>query len=284
VIALIGFVSGVVYGGSDFLGGLASKRMSPLLVTVLGNAVAAVAVLVALLLTPHTWSTGAVVAGMIAGVGGALGTAGLYACLAMGPMSVLSPTVAALYAAVPAVVGIALGERFGPVGYVALVVVFLAGLLLAATPESSGARLRPRALLLAAGSGLGFALYIIAMDRAPEGAGFTTLLTELLTGIVLFSVVLAVRRIGGARGLGAGLRDRRTMLQALGAGALAAVANLLLVWGLQLGDLAVMSVLNSLYPLGTVLLAIVILRERLTLLQGVGIALALGGAVVLGLS
>ena len=57
--------------------------------------------------------------------------------------------------------------------------------------------------------------------------------------------------------------------------------NILLVIGLHLGDLAVMGVLNSLYPLGTVLLAIAVLREQLTLLQGIGIVLAIAGAVTL---
>jgi drug/metabolite transporter (DMT)-like permease len=78
-----------------------------------------------------------------------------------------------------------------------------------------------------------------------------------------------------------GLRDRKAMLLAIGAGALLVTGNILLVVGLHLGDLAVMGVLTSLYPLGTVLLAIVVLRERLTVPQGIGIALALAGAVVL---
>ena len=65
------------------------------------------------------------------------------------------------------------------------------------------------------------------------------------------------------------------------AGALLVAGNIMLVVGLHLGDLAVMAVLNSLYPLGTVLLAMVLLRERLTLLQGIGIGLALASAITL---
>jgi drug/metabolite transporter (DMT)-like permease len=72
--------------------------------------------------------------------------------------------------------------------------------------------------------------------------------------------------------------------QALLAGALLVVANILLVIGLHLGELAIMGVLNALYPLGTVLLALIVLRERLSRLQLAGIALALAASVVLALA
>ncbi len=71
------------------------------------------------------------------------------------------------------------------------------------------------------------------------------------------------------------------MWLAIGAGALLVTGNILLVVGLHLGDLAVMSVLTSLYPLGTVLLAITILRERLTVVQVIGIVLAIAGVIAL---
>jgi drug/metabolite transporter (DMT)-like permease len=73
------------------------------------------------------------------------------------------------------------------------------------------------------------------------------------------------------------------VLQALGAGLLLAVATILLVIGLHLGELAVMGVLNALYPLGTVLLALVVLRERLSAPQVLGILLALAASATLAL-
>jgi drug/metabolite transporter (DMT)-like permease len=284
MVAVLGFVSAVVYGASDFLGGLASRRMSALLASGLGFLVAVVVSAVAVVIEQPVWSADAVVLGAIAGVAGSVGTLALYACLAVGPMSVLSPGVAAIYAVLPAVVGILLGERFDPLGYAALVVVLIAGILLAATPES-GAAVRPsgRALVYAGIAGVAFAGYIIAIDRTPPESGLVPLLVDLFVGGVLFAGALAVRRIRNGPAELDGIRNRRAVLLALAAGALLVAGNIMLVVGLHLGDLAVMAVLNSLYPLGTVLLAIAILRERLTLLQVVGIALALAGSVTLAL-
>ena len=282
MVAILGFVSAVVYGASDFLGGLASRRMSALLASFIGFTVAFLVTCVAILIERPVWSVDAVVLGAVAGVAGSVGTAALYACLAVGPMSVLSPGVAAIYAVLPAVVGILLGERYPPLGYAALGVVVVAGVLLAATREAGGAR-RPsgRALFYAGTAGIGFAGYIIAIDATPAESGLVPLFVDLLAGGALFAVALVVRRIRNGPAELAAVRDRIAMRQALAAGVLLVTGNILLVVGLHLGDLAVMSVLNSLYPLGTVLLAIVILRERLTVLQGVGIALALAGAVTL---
>jgi drug/metabolite transporter (DMT)-like permease len=282
MVAILGFVSAVVYGASDFFGGLASRRMSALLASFLGFAVAFVVTAVAVAIERPVWSGEAVVLGAIAGIVGSIGTAALYACLAVGPMSVLSPGVAAIYAVLPAVVGILLGERFPPIGYAALVVVIVAGILLAASPESGKAS-RPsgRALLYAATAGVGFAAYIIAIDATPAESGLIPLFVDLISGGGLFAIALLVRRIRNGPGELAAIRDRTATLQALAAGALLVTGNILLVIGLHLGDLAVMGVLNSLYPLGTVILAIVLLKERLTPVQGIGIVLAIAGAVTL---
>jgi drug/metabolite transporter (DMT)-like permease len=126
-----------------------------------------------------------------------------------------------------------------------------------------------------------FAAYIIAIDATPVESGLVPLFIDLIAGGTLFAAALAWGRVRNGPGELRGLRDRTATLQAIAAGLLLVTGNILLVIGLHLGDLAVMGVLNSLYPLGTVLLAIVILRERLTVLQGIGIALAIAGAVTL---
>ncbi|WP_395641006.1 GRP family sugar transporter [Pseudolysinimonas sp.] len=282
-VAVLGFVSALLYGASDFLGGLASRRMTPLLASTLGFGVAIVVAGVAVLVTDPVWSREAVVLGIIAGACGAIGTWALYAALALGPMSILSPAVAAIYAIVPATVGIALGERFGVVGSIALVVVVVAGILLASSRDAERRRPSTRALLISLVSGLGFAGYIVAIDATPEESGFVPLFVDLLAGGVLFGAVLLLGRLrSGPREL-AGLRDRRAVALALGAGLLLVSGNLLLVAGLHLGDLATLAVLNSLYPLGTVALAVVVLRERPSRLQVLGIVLAFAGAVALAL-
>jgi drug/metabolite transporter (DMT)-like permease len=109
------------------------------------------------------------------------------------------------------------------------------------------------------------------------------LLVELATGLVIFVVALAVNRLRRGPAELAVLRERTVVGQALLGGLLLVVANILLVIGLHLGDLAVMGVLNALYPLGTIVLALVVLRERLGRLQIAGIVLALAASAVLAL-
>lgn len=281
MVAVLGLLSAVVYGASDFLGGLASRRMTPLLVSLVAFVVAIVFVIVGVLVTGPEWSTDAVVLGAIAGVSGAIGQWAFFACLAIGPMSVLSPAVATIYAIAPAVVGILMGERFPAVGYLALVAVVVAAVLLAVPRERDGARVSPRALLLGLVAGLGFAGYIVAIDRTPPESGLVPILIDYIVSISIFAVAVSVRRARRGPAELQGLRDRGALGLAVVSGVCIAVANIMLVIALHLGDLAIVGVLNSLYPLGTVLLALAVLRERLSVLQGVGILLALASSAVL---
>jgi len=287
MIALLGLSSALVYGASDFLGGLASRRITPLLVSFLSQLaallIAAVATFVS---TPH-WSTSAVVLGIVAGFAGGIGTWAFYASLAIGPMSVVSPGVAMIYAVVPAIVGFAIGERIAVLGYLALAAVIVAAVLLAVPRQRDPVRVTPRAVLLGSIAGLGFAGYIIAIDRTPTNSGLAPLFVDLIVATLLYGVVLVVNRVrrGAVEGPKewAGIRNRTGVMQAVFAGVLLAAGNILLVVGLHLGELAVMGVLNALYPLGTVILAFFVLRERLSVLQTIGIVLALAASAVLAL-
>jgi drug/metabolite transporter (DMT)-like permease len=283
MIALLGFSSALVYGFSDFFGGLGSRRISPLLVSFISQVVAILIATVAVLVTPEHWSASAVVLGLIAGIGGGIGTWAFFTSLAIGPMSVVSPGVAMIYAVVPAIVGIALGERIAPLGYVALVAVVIAAVLLAVPRQRDSVRLTPRAIVYGSIAGLGFAGYIIAIGRTPRDSGLVPLWCDLLMATVIYAVALVVNRIRRGPGELAGLRDRRAVGQSVLAGLLLVVGNILLVVGLHLGELAIMGVLNALYPLGTVILAFVVLKERLSVLQILGIMLALGASAVLAL-
>jgi drug/metabolite transporter (DMT)-like permease len=283
VIALLGLSSALIYGASDFLGGLASRRITPLLVSFLSQFAALLIAAVATLVSNPEWSTSVIVLGIVAGVAGGIGTWAFYASLAIGPMSVVSPGVAMIYAVVPAIVGFAIGERIAVLGYVALAAVVVAAVLLAVPRQRDPVRVTPRAVLLGSIAGLGFAGYIIAIDRTPADSGLAPLFVDLIVATLLYGVVLVVNRArrGGAEL--AGIRNRRGVAQAVLAGVLLAAGNILLVVGLHLGELAVMGVLNALYPLGTVILAFFVLRERLSVLQTVGIVLALGASAVLAL-
>jgi len=283
VIALLGLSSALIYGASDFLGGLASRRITPLLVSFLSQFAALLIAAVATVVSAPHWSTSVVVLGVVAGVAGGIGTWAFYASLAIGPMSVVSPGVAMIYAVVPAIVGFAIGERIAVLGYVALAAVVVAAVLLAVPRQRDPVRVTPRAVLLGSIAGLGFAGYIIAIDRTPADSGLAPLLVDLIVATLLYGTVLLVNRARRGSGELAGIRNRTGVAQAVLAGVLLAAGNILLVIGLHLGELAVMGVLNALYPLGTVILAFFVLRERLSVLQTVGIVLALGASAVLAL-
>jgi drug/metabolite transporter (DMT)-like permease len=283
MVAVLGLVSAVIFGASDFFGGLASRRMSPLLASGVGGVVSVTGAAIAVAIERPTWTLPDVLLSVGAGVLGGIGTWSFYAGLAIGPMSIVSPGVAMIYAAVPAIAGIALGERFSPLGYVALVVVVGAALLLAVPRQRDGGRLTPRAIVFGTVAGLSYGGYLVLLDRTSTASGLMPLLVELAVGLAIFAVALAVNRVRRGPAELAVLRERRVVVQAVLGGLLLVVANILLVIGLHLGDLAVMGVLNALYPLGTILLALALLRERLGPLQLLGIALALAASVVLAL-
>jgi uncharacterized membrane protein len=118
--AVLGTFAALVFGAADFIGGLASRRSHPVLVTatVAFSGLAALGVL--LPFVPGRWSSEAVFWGGLSGVAGSLAIALLYACLAIGPMSILSPLTAVISALVPLAFGLAGGEQLGEFGYVGL--------------------------------------------------------------------------------------------------------------------------------------------------------------------
>ena len=281
MIVILGLASAIIYGVSDFFGGLGARRIAPILVSLVSFVVAVVPSAIITPLMGAVWSAEAVWLGAIAGGAGAFAVWGFYSALAIGPMSVISPTVAAVAALLPAVVGIARGERFSPIGYVALAALVVAAVLLGVSREQSGGRLGVRAVVLAVLAGIGFGGYNVVIELTPTESGLVPLLVDLILGAVIFAVIVAIIRIRQGATFPVLSADRRGLWLAAAAGLLLAVANALLVWGLHQGELAIMGVLSALYPLGTVLLALVVLRERLSPVQIVGVALALVASVAL---
>ena len=268
---VLALLSSVLWGGSDFLGGVAAKRLRSLVVVGASQAIAlAVLVPLALLLADrpeHLW------AGPAAGAVGLVGLSAFYAALASGTMGVIAP-IAASGAAVPVVVGLARGES--PSGLqVAGIVVALLGVALASGPElSGGASPRPLALaVLSAGCFGGVAVLVAEGAKGGDGAFLTALLVmraTSVTAVLLAAVVLRTSVRVGAGDL--------PLLTGVGLGDVAANATFALAT--REGLLSVVSVLASLYPVITVLLARQVLHERLRPVQVLG---ALGTLAGVGL-
>lgn len=282
VSALLALLSSLLWGSADFLGGILSRRLPAVLVVACSQfagllAVAAVVLAAGALDAPTGYLPWAIAAGLT----GVIGLVSFYAALASGTMGVVSP-IAALGVVVPVVVGFAQGERPGTVQVVGIVVA-IAGVVLASGPELSGkAGVRPLVLAVVAAIGFGLALLFIA-----KGSRDSTLMTLLgmrvtsvtVLGLAVATIALRARRSGGPRG--PRLEPRDLALLAV-AGVADAAANLTFGWSSTRGLVSVAAVLGSLYPVATVLLARILLHERLGKAQTVGVAGALAGVVLIG--
>ena len=247
----LGFATAVCWGLADFLGGLLTRRLAlpvVLLVSQLAG-LSAIAVVVAVA-APQVPAAADVAPAVVAGACQLAGIAALYGALAIGTMSVISPISASGAAILPVVVGIATGER--PEGLqVAGMAAALTGAVMATrSPAESqrGAGSR-RALALGAIAALGFGGFYVGMDAAVDSADpFWALLAARATaGLVLAVVLLALRPE---------LEARRADLPALVLiGLLDIGANTCFTLGAETGLLSVVSVLASLYPVTTVVLA-----------------------------
>ena len=273
----------VIYGASDFFGGLAARGTSAVRVTLI-NSIAGLAVLVfASLVLPSRWGAPVLLWGVLAGVCGAVALVLLYACLALGPMSILSPILALVAAVIPITVGFVRGERLSGLGYLGLAIGLLAIVLICLVPGERAVRPSPRGLLMAVGAGVAIGGYLVFIDLTPPDSGPAPLLvTFVVTGIVM-SVALLGQRLA-RRGAPRPTITRVTVGFAVLCGLTDAAAAFLFLLALRMGELSIVSVLNALAPAGTIVLAAVVLRERIAPVQWMGLAVALVAAVLLALA
>jgi drug/metabolite transporter (DMT)-like permease len=231
-------------------------------------------------------------------VTGAAAISLLYASLALGPMSILSPLTAVVSALLPMLVGQLRGERFLLIGYVAIGLAFIAVVLVGFVPEKDAVRPSAKALAMAVGSGIMIGAFMIIIDLTPDDSGLVPLILNRAVNAAIMATVIGVlalvawrkcsrlrvrsSSLAAAGRSGAGWRG--AVLLAVTGGVIDAVANALLLLGLRIGDLTVMSVLTALYPAGTIILAAIVLRERIARIQIIGLVLTLAAAGMLALA
>jgi drug/metabolite transporter (DMT)-like permease len=284
---LIGVTGALIFGGADFIGGMAAKRISAVRVTALGGLSGFVVLGLALPQIGGPWSTKAALLGGISGVTGALAVMLLYACLAIGPMSILSPLTAVVSAVVPVLAGVVRGERLNALGSVAIGIALVAVVLVGFVPEKGAVRPSLKALSMALGAGTLIGVFLILIDMTPPDSGLVPLVVNrAVNATVMFGAVgvmlLWSRRRDAAPVPVAGWKPGLAL--AIAGGAIDATANALLLLGLRAGELTIQSVLTALYPAGTIILAAVVLKERIAPVQIVGLVLALVAAAMLALA
>jgi drug/metabolite transporter (DMT)-like permease len=262
-------VSGLVWGVGDFSGGKASQKADSLLVVVLSKAASVPLLGLYLVLLPAALRPGALAWGGAAGVLGVLGMFVFYRALAGGAMAVVAPISAVTTALLPLAVGLVSGERPGTLALAGAACAIAAIGLVSAASGGTGARVTGRLVGLSLLSGAGFGLFFTFLAHAGDDAGLWPIAGAHLAALVLGGPVLVHRlRSGSARPTGAPLR------WLLAAGVLDMTANALYLLAVRRGDLSIIAPIAALYPVSTVLLAMLVDRERMRPVQLAGLGLA----------
>ncbi len=279
---VLALASAIGYGGSDFAAGLASRSAPVIQITLLASAVSGVIVAAALPFAASPGPSAAALAwGFVAGLGGTLGAFALYLGFRHAAFSVAGPLSAVASAGFSVLAGLLYGERPTALALTGIVLALPAivgvsasaaaevGADAAEAPSHEAAGGRPAAgVVYGLVAGAFFALLFIGLDRAGSGSGLWPVAAaaagELAAALVAAAAVRSFALCGG-----------RARLLAVITGAAGAAGTILFFLATHQGFLAVTAVLTSLYPAVTIVLARVMLGERLT-------ALRLGGLVSAG--
>ena len=265
---LYGLSAAATWGAADFAGGVAAKRANEFKVVLVAHASSLIFV------TAMAWFSrepippfSAHLWGGLSGIAGGAGVACLYRALAIAKMGTVAPITGLLTAALPVIVGGITQGRPRTVQIFGFCMALLAIVLIAKPDEFHG---KPKGLGLAMTAGLCFGLFIVFLRQAGTVSIFWPLVSSRVASTVLMlAIVLA---LPGARKAGT---STMPIVTAVVCGVLDSIGNLLLVLATRSGRLDVAAVLSSLYPAATVILAYVILKERVSRIQNVGIVAAL---------
>jgi uncharacterized membrane protein len=193
---LLGLASAIAFGVSDYLAGVLSRRLHFTLVGLISQ-VSATALAWASL--PWTGgprpATAALAWGALSGIGGGVGSLALYRGLGRGKMSVVGPLSSVGAAALPALAGIALGDRPSPLAIGGVLLALPAIWLVASSSGRPGGERAAGPSGVGDGllAGAGFGLLFIGLARAGDDAGLWPVATGQLTALVLLTVVVGVR-------------------------------------------------------------------------------------------
>ena len=285
-VALAG-LSGLVWGVGDFAGGKATQRADALRVVWVSKLFSLPLLTLYLVLLPAPVDVGCLGWGVLAGLFGAIGVVVFYQALSAGAMTVVAPITSVTSAAIPVVVGLAAGERPSPLALVGVTCALVAIALVSLAPPRPGvvSVVTGRLVGLAVASGIGFALFFVFLARANVAAGgdagLWPIASAQLAALALTGALILATRLGpGAASAGRRWPHGSTLAWTAAAGPFDMSANALFLVATRYGDLSLVAPLAALYPVTTVLLALLVDRERLRPLQVVGLVLAVGALLL----
>jgi drug/metabolite transporter (DMT)-like permease len=282
MVYLLAIGSAVFYGAADFTGGLTTRRAGAIPVVLLSQASGLVLLALILPLLPHAApSRTDLLWGAVAGLTGGIGVALLYRALAIGTMAVVAPTTAVCAVAIPVVASVLLGERPVPLaiagillGIVSIVLVSRQTVARPERHESPSARRHPSGIGTALASGVAIGFFFLSLAQAEATAGMWPIVVARLVSVSLFGAVA----IAGQHSI----RMPATVAAlVIVAGVVDMLANVLYLVAAWQGPLSIVVTLSSLYPASTVLLARVVLGERLNSWQITGVGCALAAIVLI---
>ncbi len=274
-VILLGLASALSWGTGDFCGGLASKRTSAYSVVMLSQFVSLLLlILIALIIPEGTNTTQDMVIGGFAGVCGAAGLVALYSSLARRPMGVVAPVTAVAAAIIPVIFSI-LNEGLPAIEvFVGFIIAFIAVWLISQGGQE--AKIHLSDLRLPIFAGFGFGIFFILIDQVSSNAILWPLVSARSASIlVVFIVGMLSRNIE---------LPVPTLLPIIAlAGIFDTGGNIFFALATRVGRLDISAILGSLYPAATVVLAWIILNERLVMRQWIGILLALVAVILIAI-
>jgi drug/metabolite transporter (DMT)-like permease len=281
VLALsLAFGASAAWGSADFLAGVGCRRLALLTVLLVSQAIGLVLLLPVVVAFAEPPPAGSfILLGALAGAFNAAALAALYRGLARGTMGVVAP-IAATDAVIPVMFGVLGGERPAPLATLGIWMA-LVGVVLASRPgrepdDDTGRRRDSNAMSvgLALVAAVCFGGFVVALNGASEGGTLWAVTFSRLTSVGLLATMALATRPSLAI-------TRRDVPPLLAIGALDVGASSLFATATTIGLLSLVGVLGSLYPAITILLAGVVLRERLDPLQRLGALGALAGAALI---
>lgn len=282
---IFGLLSAFSYGLADFVGALAAKKVRALAVTAISFSFGLVIALVLSQFFGASYSAETIQTSIFAGISSAIAISCLYAALALGPISIVSPLTAVISAMIPVLFDVASGQALSGFAVFAIVLVLVAVVLVGFVPGEKVTLPSVPALIYSLGAGLGFAGIFVFLDATSKDSGLGPLVVMRAVGLTLLLLGLSYLAFKNkVRFIEKSAFEFKTLALILVAGAGDVLGNVAFLIATREGALAIAAILTSLYPVGTILLAWVILKERIAASQTVGIVLAMAACGLLAAS
>lgn len=276
--AMFGFLAAIAWGAADFIGGLAARKMSAFKVVAVGWIIGLVLMPLLALITKEAQLTPAQMGYcMIAGLLGSGGIVLFYFSLAKSKMSLVAPITGLLTGVIPVIIGFIIQGLPGALTLFGIVLALMAVLLISNEGAIyKGITIKWDEIKYPILCGAAFGFYLFFMHKGSPSGVFWPMTFTHISGVLLILASVAVLK----KDIKPKAPDLPYIISNF---TFDLVGTIMFILASQTGRLDVASVLSSLYPGITILMAVIILRERMTKPQIFGVLLAMVAIALLSL-